>query len=243
MKKIFLLFILVLFSKISFGQYYFTDGNPPDLKITYTTTGGLLNSAETIFLSRDSCYYETIYQDVSNRFTFFITSKDMDEMYEILKKYEVSLIASKQLERAAPERAGDNLLLQWGDYSSIVINNSGNFILQDKWLNNWKKIKKNIRKFVKVETDNRSREFTVRLDESFSGKKLAMYLNNEFLFDNTISSVNVEGFTITLSAVPGKYYLKTVVDDVGASREFKVDLEESTELKLSLKGNTIELTN
>lgn len=243
MKKVFLILVLILISRMSFGQYYFADGNPPNLKITYTATTGLHNSAETIFLSRDSCFYETIYQDISNRFTFFITSKDMDEMYEILKKYEVSLIASKQLERAAPERAGDNLLLQWGEYSSIVINNSGNFILQDKWLNNWKKIKKNIRKYVKVETDNRSRNFTVRLDESFSNKKLAMYLDNEFLYDNTISSVNVEGFTITLAAVPGQYYLKTVMADIGVSQEFKVDLTEGTELKLSLKGNTIELTN
>jgi hypothetical protein len=243
MKKLFLTTVLILFSGISYGQYYFADGNPPNLKITYTTTKGLLNSAETIFLSRDSCYYETIYQDISNRFAFYITSKNMDEMYDILLKYEIPKISSKQLGRAAPERAGDNLLLQWGEYSSIVTNNSGNFILEDKWLNNWKKIVKNIRKFVKVEIDNRSRNFTVRLDESFSDKKLAMYLNNEFLYDNTVSSVNVEGFTITLAAVPGQYYLKAVIDDTGASQEFKVDLTEGTELKLSLKGNNIELTN
>lgn len=243
MKKVFFIIVIILFTRTSFGQYYFADGNPPDLKITYTTTKGLLNSSETIFLSRDSCYYETIFQDISNRFTFYITSKNMDEMYEVLLKNEIPKISSKQLERAAPERAGDNLLLKWGEYSSIVTNNSGNFILEDKWLNNWKRIVKNIRKFVKVEIDNRSRDFTVKLDESFSGKKLAMYLNNEFLYDNTISSVNPEGFIITLATVPGKYYLKAVVDDTGASQEFKIDLEEGTEIKLTLKGNTIQINN
>lgn len=243
MKKVFLFVIIIFITKVSFGQYYFADGNPPNLKITYTTTKGLLNSTEAIYLSRDSCYYETIYQDVSNRFTFFLTSKNMDEMYEVLLKYEVNKIASKQLQRAAPERAGDNLLLQWGEFSSIVVNNSGNFILEDKWLNNWKRIVKNIRKFVKVETDNRSREFTVRLDESFADKKLAMYLNNEFLYDNMIPAVNIEGFTITLAAVPGTYYLKAVAGDNSATEEFKVDLIEGTEIGLTLKGNTIQRSN
>lgn len=239
MRKLILSIVLILFSGISYGQYYFADGNPPNLKITYTTTKGLLNSSETIFLSRDSCYYETIYQDVTNRFTFFLTSKSMDEMYDILLKYEVPKIASKQLERAAPERAGDNLLLQWGDYSSIVINNSGNFILQDKWLTNWKKIVKNIRKHVKVQVDDRSRNFIVKFDESLNGKKIAMYLNNDFLYDNIPNEINSTGFFVTLAAVPGKYYLKVVVDEAGASQEFKVDLAEGTEIGLSLKGNTL----
>ncbi len=239
MKKLLIILVLLLSSGTSFGQYYFADGNPPDLKITYTTTKGLLNSTETIFLSRDSCYYETIYQDITNRFTFFITSKNMDEMYDVLLKNEVSNIASKQLERAAPERAGDNLLLQWGEHSSIVINNSGNFILQDKWLNNWKKIIKNIRKHVKVQLDDRSRDFIVKFDESLSGKKIAMYLNNNFLYDNTPSDINGTGFFVTLAAVPGTYYLKVVVDEAGASEEFKLDLTEGTEIGLSLKGNTL----
>jgi len=242
MKKLFFI-IFILISGTSFGQYYFSDENPPDLKITYTATKGLLNSTETIFLSRDSCYYETIYQDVSNRFNFFITSKNMDELYEIFMKYEIEKIRAKPLERAAPERAGDNLLLQWGEYSSILIANSGNFILEDKWLNNWRKIVKNIKKFAKVQIDDRSRNFTIRFDESLSNKRVAMYLNDGFLYDNTLPQINIEGFTVTLAAVPGQYYLKVVTDEAGVSEQFKLDLKEGTEIGLTLKGNTLQIIN
>ncbi|MBS1492095.1 MAG: hypothetical protein JST55_01210 [Bacteroidetes bacterium] len=245
MKKLFFVILLISISKLSFGQnyYYFADGNPPDLKITYTTTKALMNSSETIYLSRDSCYYETIFQDVTNRFNFFITGKNMDEMYEVLLKYQVDKIKTKTLTREAPERMGDNLLLQWGEYSSININNSGNFILEDKWLNDWKKIVKNIRKFVKVSIDDRSRNFIVRFNESMYGKKAALYLNNEFLYDNIIPDKSTEGFIVNLAAVPGTYYLKVVLDDTGASGEFKVDIAEGTELGLSLNGNTIQVNN
>jgi hypothetical protein len=242
MKKV-LLFVIIIFLSGTVSGQYLPEECPSDLRITYTATKGLMNSAETIYLSQDSCYYETIFQDVTNRFSFFLSGKNMKELYDVFMKYKIESITAKPLQRAAPERMGDNLLLQWDGFNSLLISNSGNFILEDKWLNNWKKILKNIRKFVKVEIDNRSRNFTVRLDESFSDKKLAMYLNNEFLYDNTISSVNVEGFTITLAAVPGQYYLKTVMTEIGISQEFKVDLLEGTELKLSLKGNTIEMNN
>jgi len=243
MKKILLILIIIFASRLSFGQYYFSDENPPNLKITYTTTKGLLNSSSSTFLSRDSCYYETIYQDVSNRFTFYITSKNMDELYEVLMKYEVEEIRTKQLQRAAPERAGDNLLLQWGEFSSILIANSGNFILEDKWLNNWKKIIKNIKKHVKVQIDDRSRNFTVKFDSSLSGKRIAMYLNDEFLYDNTLPEINSEGFTVTLAAVPGNYYLKASESEGGAAEQFKVELNEGTEISLTLKGNSLQLNN
>ncbi|CAF3783389.1 unnamed protein product [Rotaria sp. Silwood1] len=239
--KVALGIILGLF--IGQNNYYFSDGNPPDLKVTYTTTSPLLNSAETIFLSRDSCYYETIFQDVTNRFTFFITSKSMDELYAVLLKYEVNKITSKTLSRAVPERMGDNLSLNWGEYSSILITNSGNYILDDKWLVNWKKIVKNICKYVKEQQDNRIRNFTVKFDESMSGKKIAMYLNNEFLYDNTLPEINIENFFVTLAAVPGQYYLKVIVGEGGAPVEFKMDIDEGTEVSFSFKGNSIQKNN
>lgn len=238
MRKIFLVLILILLSKLSFAQYL-PEETPADLRITYTTTKGLLNSSETIYLSSDSCYYETIFQDITNRFNFFVTNKDMKELYGVLNKYEIESIRTKQLQRAAPERMGDNLLIQWDNFQSITIVNSGNFILEDKWLNNWKKIVKNIRKYVKMQQDDRSRNFTVKFDESFTGKKVAMYLSNDFLYDNTLPEINIEGFFVTLASVPGTYYLKVVVSDVNFAETFKVDLTEGTEVSLSLKGNSI----
>lgn len=238
MRKIFFLLILISLSKLSFAQYL-PEECPQDLRITYTTTKALLNSAENIYLSTDSCYYETIFNDITNRFTFFITAKDMKELYAVLNKYEIENIRTKQLQRPAPERMGDNLQIEWDQFNSILITNSGNMILEDKWLNNWKKIVKNIRKYVKMQLDDRSRNFTVKFDESLSGKKIAMYLNNDFLYDNTLPEITTEGFFVNLAAVPGAYYLKVVAGDVNFAESFKVDLSEGTEISLSLKGNSI----
>ncbi|MBX7045241.1 MAG: hypothetical protein K1X86_05310 [Ignavibacteria bacterium] len=240
MKKIFLFFLIVFLYKASYSQYL-PEERPEDLRITYTATKGLMNSGETIYLSLDSCYYETSYQDIVNRFTFFITNKDMNELYEVFNKYEVEKMSSKMLDRPAPERIGDNLLIQWGDFYSINIANSGNYILYDKWLANWKKAVKNIRKYAKTQIDDRGRSFTIKFDESMSGKKVAMYLNNEFLYDNTLPDIGGQGFVVTLAAVPGDYYLKVSISEPVTSEQFKLPIIEGTEINLALKGNLITL--
>lgn len=239
MKKIFLAVILFI-SVRAFAQDYLPEEFPADLKVTYTATKGLMNSSETIFLSADSCYYETIFQDITNRFTFYTTSKNMKELFDTFNKYEIEKITTKKLDRAAPERMGDNLLLQWGqDFYSILISNSGNFILSDKWLNNWKKIVKNVKKHAKVELDNRSRTFTIKFDTPLTGKKVAMYLNNEFLYDNTLPEISSDGFFLNLQAVPGTYYLKVVTGDTGTAQEFKVEITEGKEIGLGWDGTNV----
>jgi len=166
----------------------------------------------------------------------------MKELFEIFNKYEIEKITTKKLEREAPERVGDNLLIQWGqDFYSILISNSGNFILNDKWLNNWRKIVKNVKKHAKVELDNRSRTFTIKFDEVLKGKKVAMYLNNEFLYDNNLPEISSDGFFLNLQAVPGTYYLKIVPGDTGAAQEFKVEIAEGKEINLGLDGNSITI--
>jgi hypothetical protein len=241
MRKIFLAIILFI-SLRAFSQDYMPEEFPADMKVTYTATKGLMNSSETIFLSADSCYYETIFQDISNRFTFYTTSKNMKELFEIFNKYEIEKITTKKLEREAPERVGDNLLIQWGqDFYSILISNSGNFILNDKWLNNWRKIVKNVKKHAKVELDNRARTFTIKFDEALKGKRVAMYLNNEFLYDNNLPEISSDGFFLNLQAVPGTYYLKIVPGDTGAAQEFKVEIAEGKEINLGLDGNSITI--
>lgn len=240
--RTFFLALTLFIAGVSFAQDYLPEEFPADFKVTYTATKGLMNSSETIFLSADSCYYETIFQDITNRFSFYTTSKNMKELFDVVNKYEIGKISTKKLDRPAPERMGDNLLLQWGqDFYSILVTNSGNFILNDKWLNNWKKIIKNVKKHVKVELDNRSRTFTIKFDESLSEKKVTMYLNNEFLYDNTLPLISSDGYLLNLQAVPGTYYLKVVMGENGAAEEFKVELSEGKEIGLGLTGNKITI--
>jgi len=243
MKKI-ILVLLILSFKFSFAQTL-PESRPADLKISYTVTKGLQNAYYNTLLSIDSCYYETIFQDITNRFTFILTSAELDDLYAVFQKYEINKISSKQTPRMAPERAGDNLLFQWGD-NSMLIANSGSYMIDNNFLPAWRKIVKNVKKFVKVQLDERSKNFILEFDKTLIGKKVSLYLNDDFLYDNIVpmdeeqkAGQMIEATQVTLAAVPGTYYLKVVLSESGITQDLKIDIAENSAIGLTLNGNKI----
>jgi len=245
MKKIILLLILIT-GNLSFGQITLPESRPDDLKITYTATKGLQNLNETIFISSDSSFYENIFQDISNRISFNISSQELDELYDVFKKYELDKISSKQTPRMAPERMGDNLMLQWGD-NSFVVSNSGNFMIENNFINAWKEIGKRIKKFAVAQIDLKSVKFIIQFDNTLIGKRVTLYLNNEFLYDNTIPTESEQKAgqvrvttDVCFSAAPGDHYLKVSLMETGIVQELKINISENDVIALTMNGNTIE---
>jgi len=77
--------------------------------------------------------------------------------------------------------------------------------------------------------------YTVEFDSTLIDKRVPLYLNNEFIYDNIIKETPVNN----LSAVPGIYYLKIYLSEGGLTQTVRIDLSENNIVRLTKNGNII----
>ncbi|HAX47785.1 MAG TPA: hypothetical protein DCX92_02245, partial [Bacteroidetes bacterium] len=62
------------------------DNRPDDLRLNYSVDGGMLYYSESIFISKDSCYYNINDGGAISRVNFNLTNAELDKLYMVFKE-------------------------------------------------------------------------------------------------------------------------------------------------------------
>lgn len=108
---------------------------PENLKVSYSTDGGMLPKWERIFISKDSCFREISEHQVKNKHYFSLTEEDLRSLYQTLRKNNFGSIKIRK-EKEVYDRGGTSLNVSWKG-GSIQKSNSGLSFVEKKWIGNY----------------------------------------------------------------------------------------------------------
>lgn len=108
---------------------------PENLKISYSTDGGMLPKWERIFISKDSCYREISEHQVKNKYYFNLTEKELENLYQTLRKNNFGSIKIRE-EKEVYDRGGTSLDISWKG-GSVEKSNSGLSFVEKRWIGNY----------------------------------------------------------------------------------------------------------
>jgi len=121
---------------------------PKDLELHYHSDGGMLDHAEDINIGADSCVYNVRDNGKQTHRLFSLSSKEMDGLYDVLKKNEIDKI-TYTTESNVYDRGGVSIQVEWNKNQQISIDDSQGSFVKENWRKQWEEVCGYLEKLVK----------------------------------------------------------------------------------------------
>ncbi len=180
------------------------DTRPEDLRINYSVDGGMMHYGETIFISKDSCYYKINDGGAITRVNFKLTYAELDKLYIVLKENDFDEIES--YEQKVYDRGGESISLNWSPGKHTAVNNSGMTFIKESWHKEWNACTEAIEKIGKQQLEAQKKAYEIRMDSSMLGKEIYMQINRDIIIPKStlMSESNMDEFiSKTIKLSPG----------------------------------------
>ncbi len=215
------------------------DNRPDDLRLNYSVDGGMLYYSESIFISKDSCYYNINDGGAISRVNFNLTNAELDKLYMVFKENNFDEIDS--YEQKVYDRGGKNISLSWSAGKQTAVNNSGMTFIKDSWHKEWNACVNAIEKIAKGEMEKQEKNYEIHFDSSLLGKEVHMQINRNIVFPkgilaNELSSTGTVVKIVTLS--PGFHNASVTVDK--KYNTIKINSDSTKILRLYMVNDSLK---
>jgi hypothetical protein len=147
--------------------------NPKEIKILWEQNKGMIGGYESIYLSNDSCTYKLRQKGQEQVINFTIPSENLLSLYKTFITNKFSLIQSNVKEIS--DRGGSKITLRVDDKSKTV-NNSGNHFVDEKFLDNYLAIEKQIKEIAFNEINKLKKDIVINLSDELVNSPYYLYL-------------------------------------------------------------------
>lgn len=184
------------------------DKRPGNFSITYHDGGGMTPISEHLYISKDSCFYKKNRYGNEVKLNFNLSVKELDDIYDILKKYRFDEIETFQ--KKVYDRGGEFVSINF-DNESITRSNAGMNFIQENWREEFEAISKMLTSIAEKIWKQNSREFTIKVMKGIKDSKGYIIFDEsqvyksdkEFDFDKKL---NESGFyELKLNLIDGVY--------------------------------------
>ena len=138
--------------------------SPEKVKIQWNEDGGMLNRAEYILISTDSCFWDFQRYGRNKQISFELSDQEIDELYAVFVENQFDKIECRK-EDGVYDRGGVRIELK-ADEKYIDVDNTGGSFVNDKWRKNWINVSDAITSLTQNKLKEQEFKATVRLDES-----------------------------------------------------------------------------
>ncbi len=147
--------LIILTSFFAFGCHLKAEdrmpvNRPKDFTLHYHLDGGMRYYSENINISADSCVYNINDGGKISHRVFTMSSKEMDDLYEMLRKNKFDKIEFTSKSKVY-DRGGISIQAGWNkNPQQILVSNSQMSFVKKNWLNEWEAICRYLEKLVKI---------------------------------------------------------------------------------------------
>lgn len=213
---------------------------PAGLVIQYELSGGMAGNSETVFLSADSCTIQSPTRGNNAKIRFTISKELLDKIYSVLRENEFDRITT--YEQAITDRGGISIGLSWAGGKSAVVSNRGTSFVDDKWRSQWDNCVLELANAIQAETDKLLREYEIRIDKSFFGMTINMYIGQESIINR--AKIYAEGsetnfITRRVKLYPGYSLLKFSWDEKFFA-DITLNPDEAKGVMIALEKNQLK---
>ena len=181
------------------------DGSDPELEIPQTAEnltieindgGGMLPIWYEIYISKDSAYWSYFRYEYETNIRWIPTQKEIDQLYEVLKKNEFNKIRS-DCENQVYDRGGRSLHISVGN-NNYSIDNSGNCFISEQWLDHYTNINQAINEYYSGKIDEQLVTIPVQVSKGLIdlGYSIKIRINEKGDFFNATADTMQQEFTL-----------------------------------------------
>ena len=218
------------------------DSRPEKFAILYGLSGGMMYYSESMYLSSDSCTYEVNDGGVKSKIYFNLSAADLDGLYKIFKDNKFDRI--KTYEQEVFDRGGESIYLSWADGKYASVFNGGMTFINDNWQTEWSNCLGSLMNVLHAQLDKQKKDYEVRIDRSFFGKTMNIYIRNETIIpESTIMAESeLEHYvTKTIKLMPGAHRV-SVSWDKKHYETIPINTDSSKGINLSLVNDSLKTT-
>ncbi|MEO8666749.1 MAG: hypothetical protein ABI462_14755 [Ignavibacteria bacterium] len=181
----------------------FPEKRPSDFTIVYSENGGMLDISETMFISKDSCYYEkNKYRNIV-RVDFRLSDAALDSIYDEVVKNKFNEIETYS--KKVYDRGGNSISVSFGD-TNFRVSNSGFSFIEKDWTEEYKSVMETVSRYAESEWEKKSSEFLITIENSVNDRVGYIMFDNFKVFDGENPRFNKLGeFTNRLRLAQGVY--------------------------------------
>ena len=216
------------------------DSRPEKFSISYSLSGGMRYYSQGMYISQDSCTYEINDGGAISKIRFTMTGDELDKLYKIFIDNKFHKIKTR--EEMIYDRGGESISLSWGNGKYANISNSGMSLIEDSWQTEWAACLNALTDLAKQEIDKQKKEYGVKFDKSFTGKKINLSTENMTYMSG---DAPVEGIldykSVPLKLLPGSHYLQLSWDQKHYER-IAVNTDSTKGVILSLEKDQLVKT-
>lgn len=160
--------------------------SPENLIITWHKNGGMLPSYSKLYISEDSCAWES-YNEINLQQTpFNLSPTEIKELYAVLTANNYTKIESKH--KPVLDRGGSDITIQVDEEKYKLLNSRSNFIIE-KYISNYKAIEQAIIQKYEDYNSKHVNTLTLDLDSSITNSKytVVLYIDRKEVYNESKS--------------------------------------------------------
>jgi len=168
-KFAFFIFLLIIMAQISCKtssnsseEKNTTEFSASTFEINYFEGGGMIPESRNVLISKEVSYWKFFRYGKETVVNWNTSEDELKELYQFLKKHNYSKIACEKKGQVY-DRGGMTVNIKNGT-SEVEINNSGSFFIEEKWLEDYKAIKKKLTDFMNTKVYHK--KLNVRMSSS-----------------------------------------------------------------------------
>ncbi len=218
------------------------DSRPEKFAILYGLSGGMMYYSETMYLSSDSCTYEVNDGGAKSKIYFNLGAAELDAIYKTFKDNDFDRI--KTYEEQVLDRGGESISLSWADGKYANIFNGGMTFIKDSWQTEWSNCLSALMNVLHAQLDKQKKDYEIRVDKSFFGKTMNVYIRNEIIIpESTVMAESETEHYVTKSIklMPGAHRV-LVTWDKKHFETIPVNTDSSKGINLSLVNDSLKTT-
>jgi|GEM_PF-7075987 len=222
---------------------------PSDFSVMLNIGGGMSLDAETFFISKDSCFYETSRgfrgdYGYENTYRFSLNTDELNSLYKAIMENDPADIETYSVE--VFDRGGSRFTItQNGE--KIEVSNSGMSFVKEGSQEQYDGITGAIEKITFKKLENQKRSVSIKIDESI--RSLGMNVNIVIAMEHFMSGSGEVRKQIDFEVLNGVYYGKILIMNPKAEHEnkvyssgfFKIDTNDKLDYRLYLVDKTISI--
>lgn len=213
------------------------DARPQKLTIGLSMGGGMLYYGENLYISEDSCTYEVNDGGAKTKVKFKMTPAELDNLYKVFTDNNFDRIKIK--EEMVYDRGGESISINWAGGKHAGISDAGMSFVKESWQKEWSACLKALSDIEVSQSNKQKKDYEVRIDKSFFGKKFSLGLKNQPIMPNeTVLKSDDEYISKNIQLLPGTNRLSVSWDSKNYET-INVTPDSSKGVNLTLEDNKL----
>ncbi len=218
------------------------DSRPEKFSVSYSLGGGMLYYGESLYISADSCSYEINDGGAKSKIYFNLSAAELDALYKVFEDNHFDRI--KTYEEQVYDRGGESISLSWTNGKYANISNAGMTFVKDSWETEWSNCLNALMNVLHAQLDKQKKDYEIRIDRSFFGKTMNIYIRNETIIPEStvMAESEMEHFvTKSIKLMPGAHRV-SVSWDKNRFETVSINSDSSRGIDLSLINDSLKTT-